>query len=50
MVVHVYLYLFTGIILVAIHTGILTWNRTGIFMNIQVCSCSRKAGSKVFGW
>ena len=34
MVVHVYSCLFTGIILVQIHTGILNWNRTGIFMNI----------------
>ena len=47
MVVNVYLCLFTGIILDQIHTGILTWNGTGIFMNIQVYSCSwnfRKAG------
>ena len=47
MVVHVYSCLFTGIILVQINTGILTWNGTGIFMNVQVYSCSwnfRKAG------
>ena len=47
MVVHAYPCLFTGIILVQIHTGILTWNGTGIFMSIQVYSCSlnfRKAG------
>ena len=40
--------LFTGIILVQIHTGILTWNGTGIFMNIQVYSfpgISGKQGS-----
>ena len=36
MVVHVYLCLFTGMIVVQVHTGILAWNRTGIFMNIQV--------------
>ena len=30
------------IILVAIHTGILTWNRTGIFMNIHVPGISEK--------
>ena len=32
---------------VQIHTGIITWNGTGIFMNIQAHSCSwniRKAG------
>ena len=40
MVVHVYSCLFTWIILVQIHTGILTWNGTGIFMNIQAYSCS----------
>ena len=47
MVVHVYPCSFTWIILVQIHTGILTWNRTGIFLNVQVYSCSwnfRKAG------
>ena len=49
MVVHVYSCLFTGIILFQIHSGILTWNGTGIFMNIhsQVYSCSwnfRKVG------
>ena len=38
MVVHVYSCLFTRIILVQIHTGILTWNGTGIFMNIHVYS------------
>ena len=35
MVVHVYLCLFTGIILVQIHTGILTGNGTGIFMFLE---------------
>ena len=50
MVVYVYSYLFTGMILVQIHTEILTWNGTGIFMNIQAYSCSwnfRKAGLSV---
>ena len=47
MAVHVYSCLLTGIIPVQIHTGIITWNRTGIFMNIQAYSCSwnfRKPG------
>ena len=47
MVVHVYSCLLTGIIPVQIHSGIITWNGTGIFMNIQAYSCSwnfRKAG------
>ena len=35
MVVHVYLCLLTGIIPVQIYTGIITWNGTGIFMNIH---------------
>ena len=34
-VAYVYSCLFTGIILVQIHTGILTWNGTGIIMNIH---------------
>ena len=47
MVVHVYSYLLTGIIRVQIHAGIISWNGTGIFMNIQAYSCSwnfRKEG------
>ena len=35
MVVHHYSCLLTGIIPVLIHTGIITWNGTGIFMNIH---------------
>ena len=45
--VHVYSCLLTGIIPVQSHTGIITWNGTGIFMNIQAYSCSwnfKKAG------
>ena len=52
MVVHVYSCLLTGIIPFPVHTGIITWNRTGIFMNIQAYSCSwnfRKAGSDWLG-
>ena len=40
MVVHIYSCLLTWIIPVQIHTGIITWNETGIFMNIQAYSCS----------
>ena len=40
MVVHLYSCLLTGIIPVQIHTGIITWNGTGIFMNSQAYSCS----------
>ena len=37
--------LFTGITPVQIHTGILTWNRTGIFKFIHVPGISGKQGS-----
>ena len=45
--VRTYSCLLTGTIPVQIHTGIITWSGTGIFMNIQAYSCSwnfRKAG------
>ena len=35
MVVYVYSCLLTGIIQVQIHTGIITWNGTGIFMFLE---------------
>ena len=44
MVLHVYSCLLTGIIPVQIHTGIITWNRTGIFKLIHVPGISGKQG------
>ena len=44
MVVHVYSCLLTGIIPLQIHTGIITWNGTGIFKLIHVPGISGKQG------